>query len=60
MSRLRTLFFFKFFETYPTVVFWIAGGLSWSTWISIIALRGAGGHLLVFHDEWFSAGRRNL
>lgn len=34
------LSFFKFFEKYLSVVFWIAGGLSWSTWISIITLRG--------------------
>lgn len=47
-------FFFHFFEQYLGVVFWIAGGLSWSTWISVITLWGS--RLLLFHDERFSAG----
>lgn len=53
------LLFSQLFEKYFGVVFWIAGGLSWSTWISIITLR-EGGHLLVFHDERFSAGWRKI
>lgn len=57
MSILCTLFFFfQFFEQCFGVVFWSAGGLSWSTWISIITLRG--NWLLLFHDERFSAGWR--
>lgn len=58
MSGLCSLFFFssQFFEKNLGVVFWIAGGLSESTWISITTLRGS--WLLVFHDESFSAGWR--
>lgn len=39
-KNVRPVYSFGSLKSNPVVVFWIAGGLSWSMWISISTLLG--------------------